>query len=81
MTIRDKVADWISGGRISLARQALCDAAELFHIATQSVNISAAILDEACVMGRALQNIAAMETPSANATVRRMAKEARKALK
>lgn len=70
MTLRDRLADWISGGiysqAIDLARKA-CDEMVAKH------NLAVERYDALCA-------IADMETPSANATVKRMAKAARDAL-
>lgn len=63
MTFREKLADWISGGALSRAREA-----EESGWECESFYWSQ------------LHRIAAMETPGANATVRRMAKTAREAL-
>lgn len=63
MTLRMKLADWISGGAIS-------------EYLTQAFRSEI----KASVSRIALRQIAAMETPYANATVQRMAKTAREAL-
>ena len=63
MTWRERLADWISGGRFSLMKSAFLNA----H-------------DGYCDARIALADIAAMETPNANATVKRMARRAREAL-
>lgn len=70
MTFREKLADWISGGALSRARD---DAEWLERKRSQWAT-------RAIVSQDALSCIAAMETPGANATVRRMAKTAREAL-
>ena len=67
MTLRERIADWISGGKLSHARwqaqrlegfaKGWCDA----YIKSQD----------------RLDRIAAQETPNANATARRMARIAR----
>ena len=77
MNRREKLADWISGGALTRARRlADCqmEEAEFWYIEATNA-------DRLCD-GRltALRAIAAMETPSANATVKRMAKTAREAL-
>ena len=67
MTLRERIADWISGGKLSEARS---DFRALEHT-----------LEMAWASNRErqeqLRRIAAQETPNANATVRRMARIAR----
>lgn len=70
MTFRERIADWISGGRLKWERQRN---AKLLH----RLSIADDVMDE---YEAAIRAIAAMETPSANATVKRMAKTAREAL-
>ena len=70
MTFRERLADWISGG--ALTRSA--DIEKLHDSLWEA-------MDEISAFRRALRDIAAMETPGANATVRRMAATAREALK
>ena len=67
MTFREKLADWISGGALTRERQSTLKNA-MFVAEILMRNASA------------LYKIAAMETPKANATVRRMARIAREAL-
>lgn len=77
MTLQERIADWISGGALSLhkenskfrLRRWMEEEAE--HTKT---------LNDARKIIRAVQSIAACETPGANATVRRMARIAREAL-
>jgi hypothetical protein len=64
MTLREKLADWISGGLLTYRADAYCEM-QYKH-------------DR---LYEALRAIAAMETPSANATVRRMARTAQEAVK
>lgn len=64
MTLRERIADWISGGALS---RAVYDNLYLVELASNRRD--------------ALNEIAAMETPGANGTVKRMAKRAREALK
>ena len=77
MTFREKLADWISGGALSRAYVAVKQWNEAWerefddHTTTERRAVEQNI---------ALHRIAAMETPGANATVRRMAKTAREAL-
>jgi hypothetical protein len=68
MTLREKLADWITGGKYSHAR-----------FAQERLDNHFAPL--AWKYEDALNAIAAMQTPSANATVRRMARTAQEALK
>lgn len=63
MNLRERIADWLTGGALTRARS-FCDMWSEFN--TEK--------------GEALRHIAAMETPGANATVRRMARVAREAL-
>lgn len=78
MTLRERIADWISGGalvwgehRAMVAENAFSDEYEE-HLKTYESNVT---------MVQALQSIIECETPSANATVRRMSAIAREALK
>ena len=67
MTLRERIADWISGGALSHARwqaQRLGGFAKTWHNAYTKAYAR-------------LDRIAAQETPGANATVRRMARIAR----
>ena len=71
MTLREKIADWISGGALSRARRSrdiACD--NMLHYQKISMTFI-----------NTLDTISKMETPSANATVRRMARTAREALR
>lgn len=71
MTLRERIADWISGG-------ALTCAARLAKAATdEMVKKHNMAVDR----GEALLQIAAQETPTANSTVKRMARIAREAIK
>ena len=70
MTFREQIADWISGG--ALTRLRFSESAS--HHRAFSAMIAAERAEDA------LARIAAMETPGANATVRRMAQTARDAL-
>ena len=68
MTLREKLADWITGGKYSAARYAKAQLDNYYWpLAYKYVN--------------ALLAIAAMETKNAHATVRRMARTAQEALK
>ena len=64
MTLRERIADWISGGALRKARS------------TPPYTIA-----KSARFRLALHQIAAMETPNANATVKRMARTAREAVK
>jgi len=77
MTFREKLADWISGGAYRKARnlQSHAEADRKFY-----VNLAMMNAEVAKQWSAALRAIAAMETASANATVKRMAKTAREAL-
>jgi hypothetical protein len=75
MTPRERLADWISCGALTRARKEGRD----FYDA-----LAPAVLhhfEKSIEAREALREIAAMETPGANATVRRMARTAREALK
>ena len=89
MTLREKLADWISGGALTRARlSAAFDKAHheemirIYRGAARDANIDfTAMSGFAKKLKSALNRIAAMETPKANATVKRMAKIAREAEK
>jgi hypothetical protein len=71
MTLRERIADLISGGELTRLRSDLKDRDTMLEAA-------------AAIVSRrtdALRTIAAMPTPGANATVRRMARVAQEALK
>ena len=67
MTRRERIADWISGGALTSARNA-------HHLAIKIQKLAKE--DRAAALDR-LDRIAAQETSGANATVRRMARIAR----
>jgi hypothetical protein len=71
MTLREKIADWITGG----------DFSKSVKVVQRATALAEKMHEVAKLRAQALQAIAAMETPSANATVRRMARTAREALK
>ncbi len=73
MTLRERIADWISGGAL---RRAWLDAAR--HEAGDMLRGFAEA--RADLLQERLNRIAACETPGANSTVRRMAKIAREAV-
>lgn len=82
MTFRDRLADWISGGALTLAEDGRIDALKSMNRMARSREEE--LRKEVANWNKrefALRSIAAMETPNANATVRRMAKAAREALK
>jgi len=66
MTLRERIADWLTGGK--------------YTHAVWMKNRFELTSDHAWKLEEALRAIAAMETPKANATVRRMAKLAREAV-
>lgn len=70
MTIREKLADWISGGALSKWESGYK------MLSSDCANH----MDRWLKKNHALKEIAAQETPSANETVKRMAKIAREAL-
>ena len=84
MTFRDKLADWISGGALTRAREWSEYEAELARRAEKRASDwkdNAAILAMRCHKAHdALDAIAAEEKPTSNATVKRMARMAREAL-
>ena len=85
MTFRESLADWISGGKLRRARQVAIEAHDLWASAIQARDMAnfelKGVQDIAADLVIALREIAAMETPKANATVKRMAKTAREAMK
>jgi len=70
MTFRERIADWLTGGAYS--RLVEVDDGRMEALADACVVINS--------MEDALTEIAASETPGANATVKRMARIAREAL-
>ena len=71
MNWRERLADWISGGLVTLWRNNRnFEATDKYYW-----------IELASKRRDALRAIAAMETPGANATVKRMARAAREALK
>lgn len=70
MTFRERIADWISGGALTEARKI----GRLHY--ENAVHLDKMVYR----FSLALNNIAAMETPSANSTVRRMARHARETM-
>lgn len=74
MTMRERLADWISGGALSRARthsrETLESGLRWMEEAKSHEYVSVSLQAR-------LDRIAAMETPGANATVRRMARVAR----
>ena len=84
MTIREKLADWISGGALTMARYerekirdelARCsdELTSAWHVLANRDEVSERLRND-------MRQIASLETPSANATVRKMARIAREAL-
>jgi hypothetical protein len=70
MTIRERIADWLTGGDYTLEREY---SRNRLDWALEEYRQRQALAD-------ALSEIAASETPGANATVKRMARVARDAL-
>ena len=81
MKLREKIADWISGGALSRARQDARDGWSEVYRYELSENYAEAQAREqshrAYILQARLNRIAACETSKANATVRRMARIAR----
>lgn len=77
MTFRERLADWISGGALSRARDVRDKALDRL---SREIDRRCDWIDERHKYRSALREIAACETPNANATVRRMAKIAKEAL-
>ena len=77
MTIREKLADWISGGALTDERNARISTEK--HL-KRSQDLLYTEVSENEDLRDALRQIASLETPSANATVRKMARIAREAL-
>lgn len=79
MTMRERIANWISGGALARAQH---DAKKMKNEAIFWREEAYALMVKETRIGRGeyFQRIAACETPRANATVRRMARIAREAL-
>ena len=78
MTFRESLADWLTCGGYSAA----CRLKNRFEVEIAQANAELrGVQDIAADLVIALREIAAMETPKANATVKRMAKTAREAMK
>lgn len=91
MTLRERLADWLTGGALTRARrdaslysQEMYRSNRDFDAARNSADSNLDRLiqsqQQANAMRDTLRRIADCETPRANATVRRMAKMAREAL-
>ena len=76
MNWREKLADWISGGQLRKARWLQAQAQDNLKFYVDIARMSAEASRDRHI---ALTKIAALETPCANATVRKMAAIARKA--
>ena len=74
MTLRERIADWISGGAVSEARK---KQQAYSRGAATLCNLFETASDERGYYKARLDRIKAQETPGANATVRRMARIAR----
>jgi hypothetical protein len=89
MTPREKLADWISGGALTRAMQNLAfeenSSSAIKDIHLGSIREANTDFFAMCRVAKklktALDRIAAEEKPTSNATVKRMAKIAREALK
>jgi hypothetical protein len=77
MTLRERIADWISGGALTAMDNARKNWIESYHFVDRKLIGQYKIMSKLNV---SLHRIAACETPGANATVRRMARIAREAL-
>ena len=81
MTLRERIADWISGGALTRAKHDADYAWSEYQDVLAKWSFSEAQAREqshrAYLMQERLNRIAACETPNANATVRRMARIAR----
>ena len=78
MTLREKLADWITGGKLTNQRKF---SAHLLQRVEAHDKLLTEVFCEKHELVFALRSIAAMETPGANATVRRMARTAQEAVK
>ena len=74
MTLRERIADWISGGALSRKERVLATSQKWQSRWVKLAFNEARLHQEA---NARLDRIAAQETPNANATVRRMARIAR----
>lgn len=86
MTLRERIADWISGGALIYARETIKLERSQRQYRYSAEFIPLLVLAEgaearAAAMEESLRAIAALETPHANATVRKMARIAREAVK
>jgi hypothetical protein len=81
MTFRDRLADWITGGALTEAREQIRQAEQdLRYSKNRGDDLLRTLMvhhTKANARKDLLDRIAAMETPNANATVRRMARIAR----
>ena len=77
MTIRERIADWISGGALTDERNARISTEK--HL-KRSQDLLYTEVSENEDLRASLRQIASLETPKANATVRKMARIAREAL-
>lgn len=77
MTLRERTADWISGGALTRAKH---DAREGWAEAYKHMVDADVAHERSYGLRDALNRIAACETPNANGTVRRMARIAREAM-
>ena len=77
MTFRERLADWITGGALTRARLL---GAEISAQRESWRDMAYMCAERLSGNRERFEAIAAMETPTANATVRRMAKVAREAM-
>lgn len=83
MTLRERIADWISGGMLTFYKSGWERSSALAQDRNSSSWQAEALRHyEDCLrLNVDLRAIAALETPHANATVRKMARIAREAVK
>ena len=85
MTLRERIADWISGGALTKALNEYDRIsgvnAPWFDKLSKAIDRSTDMMAHRFALQKAMRAIIECETPSANATVRRMAAIAREALK
>lgn len=91
MTLRERLADWLTGGALTRARDGFWEQKRLVIQYRAESEFYRRMHDRAAMASNkagvplmaakdTLRRIAACETPGANATVRRMAKMAREAV-
>lgn len=88
MNIRERIADWITGGALTLALEELSHAKNdrtealqsMYRVQHEFGQQTERVARAMHIRTDALRRIAAEERPTSNATVRRMARIAREAL-